>query len=286
MTLDVDDIRLESVESGPENGVSRIRDDVTVVASGKGGVGTSTVAALLALGFAGQGRSTLVVDAASTPGSLPLLLDAPEASGFLATRGTGRDPSDLAEAVTPNLSLIAFDGLDRGLRRVSRGRRTAGFRRLSSAYDEFDATVIDAGARLDAVWSACSAGAGRLLAVTGPERIAVAANYGLLKTMETRFPRLPLEVLVNRRSGNAARGVFSPLRSAVDYFLHRSVGFAGAVPRDQELRERVDGGASLQDLTENSAAAHAARRIATRILTEMDGSAGSASPVPSPPGRS
>lgn len=290
MTPDLNalDGRLETAGAGPvPTPDTRIRHDVVVVASGKGGVGTSTLAGLLALGVAREGRSTLIVDADGSPGSLPLLFDTPAVSGFMGAVARGATPDDLAVPVAPGLTMVAFDGRDPARRPgPSRGKRTASFRRLSSLYDEVDVSVIDAGSRLDTVTAACSGGAGRLITVTEPDRISVASNYALLKALETRIPGLPLEILVNRRSGPAAHGVFSPLRTAVDYFLHRSVTFAGAVPEDETLRRGVEEGDSLQSLPESTEAARALRRIATRIITEIDEGAEPASSSDSPRGRS
>ena len=69
-------------------------------------------------------------------------------------------------------------------------------RRVSGLYERFDLVVVDGGSRLDSVMAACAAGAGRLVGVTTPDRIAQAAVYALLKVTRGRFGALPTELVV------------------------------------------------------------------------------------------
>ena len=73
---------LQSLRNYLDKGGERTRwtpsPGVVVVGSGKGGIGTSTVSALLALAGAEDGRQVLLIDGNESVGSLHLLLGKPD----------------------------------------------------------------------------------------------------------------------------------------------------------------------------------------------------------------
>ncbi|HET8653990.1 MAG TPA: cellulose synthase operon protein YhjQ/BcsQ [Longimicrobiaceae bacterium] len=233
-----------------------------VVGGGKGGVGTSTVAALLAVGAATTGATVLLVDADAGFGALHLLLGAPAGPGLEALRSGGTSPDELIVAVTSTLSLLPGGSGSS----ASAAERQSLLRRASIVFPRFDLVVVDGGSRLDSVLAACAAGAARALCVAVDDRIALTATYALTKVLAERFPGLPTEVIVNRADHESAEFAAGQVGAAARHFLHRSVGFAGAVPEDDSLRIAVDAGMHLQDAAAGSPAAATLEVIGSTLL--------------------
>lgn len=253
---------------------------VLVVASGKGGTGTSLVAALLGLTAAGEGRRVLLVDGTESYGALHLMLGVVPRHPLAALRGGRAGADELLTPVADGLSLFPGGGADApDAAPLSVAERQILFRRVAELYDGHDLVVVDAGSRLEAVLTACGGGVTRVLLVATEDQIAMAACHALLKAVDARMPGLPVDVLVNRATDRDAAEVHAHLASAAERFLARAVGFAGAVPDDPCLQGGLGAGMTVQDAAAGSPAALAARAAGLRLLDE-DGAASAASGAP------
>lgn len=242
---------------------------VVVVAGGKGGTGTSTAAQLLALAAAESGVRTLLVDADDAFATQHLLLGvaAPHALGAL--RGGDVTPEAMLVQASDTLALLANaeSAADAAAAPGAAERRLL-WRRVTPLYASWDLVLVDAGARLDGVLSQCALGAGRLVAVTTPDAIALAATHAVVKAATARFPHLPVDVLVSRADDAVARARFDHLEAGARRFLDRPLGFAGALPDDATLARAVGAGMPLPDAAAGTGVALAAHGIAARLVSE------------------
>lgn len=268
MTTQLEALRRHVADGPPAPAASGAAGgNVVVVGSGKGGVGTSTVAALLALLAGSGGSRVLLVDADETVGALALVLGVETRAGWGTLRGGGAAPETLLLPLTERVALLPGGGADAAAPPTPAERRQL-FRRIAALYPDYDLVVVDGGSRLEPVLAACAAGVGQLLAVTLAERVALAATYALLKAVESRHPNAALELLVNQSDEIAAHHAFDDVAGATTHFLARGIGFAGALPDDDCLRAAVDAGMSLQDAAEGSPAAALLHPVALRLARE------------------
>jgi MinD-like ATPase involved in chromosome partitioning or flagellar assembly len=239
---------------------------VVVVGSGKGGVGTSILAALLALGGAARGADTLLVDGDATFGSLHLLLGAEPGPGLAGLRGGAGTPEELLVHLSDRLHLLPAGETGETIPTVE---RQALFRRVSGLYPRYDFVVVDGGSRLDSVLAACAAGAVRVLIASTVERIALTATYALAKVLADKNPGLPVELLLNRTEQKVADPAADEVRSALKHFLRRTIGYAGWIPDDECVRAALEAGMDLQDAAVGSPAAARLELVAANLLTQL-----------------
>lgn len=226
-------------------------EGVVVVAGGKGGVGTSTLAGLLALAWSRAGARTLLVEAG--PGGLPLHFGVEgEVAGITDLDRGGITPRDLLRSVAPGLELIPAGGWGREV-----GVEAAAYplllRRVMDLYPAFDQVVVDAGSRVDSVHAATQAGGGRLLVVAQRDRVAAAGAYALLKAVGERVPELPAGLAVNRATPTEGRSVAGVIREAAGNFLGREIPLEIVLPPDPALSAASVSGESLATLGESPA---------------------------------
>lgn len=217
---------------------------VAVVAGGKGGVGTSTVSALVAAGAARAGHDTLLVDASGAHPALAALLCVPAEDTHLAA---------------PRLTLTTLAAGD-----ASPSARRAALRRLSASYGEHELVIVDAGASADGIAGAVAAGAGRLVTIATDDRLAITAAYALIKYTLGRFEDLPAALLVNRATPAVASAAFNHVAGAVEQFLGAVITPAGSIPEDATIRGVVEAGGTLA--TAGGAAAQAAALLAELLI--------------------
>lgn len=248
---------------------------VVVVGSGKGGSGTSTVAALLGIACSAEGHRTLLVDGDELVGTLHRLLafDPPHGLGDL--HGGAFAPADCVHDFGNELSVLpGGPGTNaRGSRPThvfSAGERRTLFRRVSQLYGDYDVVIVDAGSRLDAVLTAGAAGARRFIAVGGDGTVAIASSYALVKAINQKWPSTPVDVIVNREDDRRGRHVFDQLQDASSRFLNRNLEFAGTIPEDGDLRSAALTGQSLKLVATHTVGRQAASVLARRLLLMLE----------------
>jgi MinD-like ATPase involved in chromosome partitioning or flagellar assembly len=230
---------------------------IIVVGAGKGGVGTSTVAALLAATTAADGTRVLLIDAADRMGTLHHMLGV-EPTHTLAELRTVSNPSNILLHVSPRLSLVSAST---HASNIAAGERKALMRRLMDLYPQFGAVVIDAGSSAESLISACRIGATRLLAVTANDRISIIATYALIKLLHERLPGIQCEVVANRTDREHAESLHEYLNGAAIRFLSRTVLYGGVVPDDADFGRVLAAGLGTDEAALGSRAAHAIRTL-------------------------
>ncbi|MEP6781545.1 MAG: cellulose synthase operon protein YhjQ/BcsQ [Gemmatimonadaceae bacterium] len=243
-------------------------------ASGRGGSGTSLVAALIAVAAAGDGRRVLLVDGDDLVGPHSLLLGANPWAGWQDLRGGRVQVSDVATSVSSSLTLVAGGAPRHAAEGASptpnSAERRACMRRVSMLGEGHDLVVVDCGARLETLFATVAPQLHeRVIAVmAGRDPITLAATFALCKATNHRFTDLMIDVVVNRQDISEATLCFDALDAGVRQFLPNCpLRFAGAVPLDSTLDAVLRAGMPFLDAAAGSPAAHAAHDIARRALS-------------------
>lgn len=239
-------------------------------ASGRGGSGTTLLAALFAVAAAGDGRRVLFIDADDLVGPASMLLGVDKTTTWQQLRSGHVTARDVVVPVSETLSLVAggtAPGADASV--MSAAERRACMRRLSSVAEQFELVVVDCGARLDALAAAIAPHGGeRLVAVTaGADPVTLASTYALAKAARQRHPSLPLEILVNRQEENDALRSFDALNAGARQFLGTTLDLAGVVAHDRTLDAALRAGMPFWDAAAGSPAALTAHDAVTRMLS-------------------
>jgi MinD-like ATPase involved in chromosome partitioning or flagellar assembly len=244
-----------------------VRGHLVAIGAGKGGTGTSLVSALMALAAASTGVRTLLVDSDLEFGSLHRVFGAAPTRG-LAALARGADAADVRLSLGDGLDLLPGGGADTGVTDLE--HRTV-LRRAAECYGDYDLVLVDAGSRLDAALRVVSAGAARLVVVAAPDPIAAAASYALLKAVHLRHPTVPLDVVMNRGDGGAARRAAEEVATACQVWLGRTVRCLADLPEDDSLRAALSAGLTLPDAASGSPVFDLLRTMAPALLQHHAG---------------
>jgi flagellar biosynthesis protein FlhG len=236
------------------------------VASGKGGVGKSTLALGIAMAAAERGVKTALVDADLGLANLDLLCGVRPAHTAADWLGGRAQLSQCFTTVAPRLWLLAgASGVARmaDLERAHRERLLEGLARVAS---HVELMVVDLGAGIGAGTLDIAAAADRLLVVATPEPTALADAYGFTKAC-VRHGRRGDWCCAATMAQNDADGRAATSRLAAAARAHLGVEFEelGSVPIDRAVPESVRGRIPLLAAAPRSPAARAVRGIEARL---------------------
>lgn len=262
----------DAVRAGASRAGHASRGVLTLlVASGRGGSGTSLVSTLMAVAAAGEGQRVLLIDGDDLVGPLAMTLGVQATASWRDLHGGRFTPADVTTPVSATLTLVAGGAPRRGgdTAPLTAAERRACLRRVSVLADGHDLVVIDCGARLDAVLAAVTPHADeRLLAIAaGSDPIGLAATYALCKAVHARHGALPVDVLVNRHEGSEAARCHEAIDAGARQFLGCSLRFAGAVPTDPTLDAALRAGMPFPDAAAGSPAAVAALAVVNSVMS-------------------
>ena len=102
--------------------------------------------------------------------------------------------------------------------------------------------------------------------MTSADRLALAANYALVKSVSGRRNDAPIAVVANRHNEALAAEACEFLIGACSHFLGRTIDVAGVVPDDPCLQAAVGAGMAVRDALDGSPAAEAMRGVITKVV--------------------
>ncbi|MCC7074050.1 MAG: MinD/ParA family protein [Deltaproteobacteria bacterium] len=230
---------LRSLIDRRPSGVRLGNAQAVAVASGKGGVGKTFMAANLAVLAARAGRRVLLID-----GDLGLA-NVDVALGLRCQHSIGevlRGEVSLARAIEPGpcgVSVLAAGSGAEWLAHLDVGGLAVLQSELTNIGTAFDLIVIDCAAGIGRNVLFFAKVAGRVLLTLTPEPTALADAYALLKTLAADRS-IDVQVVVNQAlSTSDARNAYGRLRAVSGRFLAKEPCYVGHVPRDEDVRRSV-----------------------------------------------
>ncbi len=250
-------------------GVRRERATSSVVAvlAGRGGVGTSLVAGLLAARAHAGGHRTLLVDADPLVGSQHIFWGVDEGPGLGALRAAALEPEELPVTIAPGLSLVTLHGGGEGEMREAESR--ALMRRIAVLFPSSDIVVIDAGSRRSSLRICRDLGVRTAVAVGGTDPIGIATTHALLKAASLDAPAIRPLVLFNRADAHEAERGSELLREGLEHFLELPLALAGFLPFDARLAAAMAEGAALPAVLAESPLPGLGDALLTQLLATV-----------------
>jgi flagellar biosynthesis protein FlhG len=248
------DLRRLVRRASPERAAIRTR--LVVVAGGKGGTGTTTLAVNLAAALAAEGRAVALVDADPAGGNVGLLCrlaDRLTIADVLAGRCSAAESLQTGPA---GLRVLAGGWGTAGLADCPGAAQDRLIAQLQGLGPRADLAVIDAGNAPTRFAHRFWQSADELLLVTTPELAAVMDAYAAVKLLAGREQRLPIGAVVNLSPDKAvADGVHQRLRRACRRFLGVTLCDAGWIPWDPQVGVKAESQELLVSAAPHSPAA-------------------------------
>ncbi|GAB4354621.1 MAG: hypothetical protein Kow006_20490 [Gammaproteobacteria bacterium] len=216
----------------PERSAARL----IAVASGKGGVGKTTLVANLAIAVAARGYRVCIVDADPGMANINILL------GFSPARGLAEvlnGDASLAEALfkgPQGVAVLAGASGMVGVASFTRERRELLLNVFARLEEQFDVIFVDLAAGADTTVTDFLRLAHHRLVVVTPDPTSLTNAYSLLKILETETPGLVSELVVNQANDDqSGLATFHRLKKVCDLFLKNRMEYLGYICDDPTI---------------------------------------------------
>jgi len=209
---------------------------VLAVASGKGGVGKTSLVANLGLVLASRGHSVTVIDADFGLANLDILLNlSPHRNLSHLLRGEAR-PEDVVVEASPGMRVIPGASGIASLADLEDSERDRLLASLTALTGREEFVLVDTAAGIGRNVVALCLAAGEVVLVTNPEPTSLADAYGLTKVLWAQSPDTPILLVVNSvATPEEGRGVHERLDQVVARFLKGRLGYLGHIVRDAHV---------------------------------------------------
>ncbi|HYG66265.1 MAG TPA: MinD/ParA family protein [Anaeromyxobacteraceae bacterium] len=239
---------------------------VVAVASGKGGVGKTHVAANLAVLAARSGRRVLLIDADLGLANADIVL------GICPTHHLGHliDGTATAdEVLTPGPHGVRVIGASSGVQELTQLTDEQKLR-LVGAFDpldeRFDLVLVDCGAGIGDNVIFFAGAAQEALLVVSPEPTSLSDAYATVKVLSQRAGVHQFQIVANQAADFQGRDVFRRLTQVTDRFLSAKLGYLGSVPRDDSIHRAMQVQQPVVDLYPRAPASRALAALADTLL--------------------
>ena len=213
---------------------------IVAVASGKGGVGKTNVAANLAVAFARLGQRVCVLDADLGLANLDVLLGLSSETSLLhVLRGERRLAEVMVEGPEGIRIIPAASGFEE-MTALGAEDRLRLVQEVEALDGTIDVLLIDTAAGISSNVLYFAAAAADVLLVITPEPTSLTDAYALVKVLSTSYGRSDFLVTVNMAAGAAdAEAAFKRLARVTERFLRVRLEYQGYVPYDDAVSRAV-----------------------------------------------
>lgn len=240
---------------------------VISVASGKGGVGKSTVVVNLALSLAVMGQKVLIIDGDLGVGNIDVLLGLSPQYNLNHLLSGERGLSEIIVDVAPGVKLIPAGSGVQEFTTLGHSEKLMLLDELDRFEEEFDIMIIDTEAGISDNVTYFTVAAQEILVVVTPEPTSITDVYALIKLLSSRYSERHFKVLINMaRDSEDALEVFRKLANVAGRFLDISLDYLGCVVRDERLVEAIKKQKAVVNLYPESESSGCFAVLAKRIV--------------------
>jgi flagellar biosynthesis protein FlhG len=248
------------------------------IASGKGGVGKSNLAANLAVALGERGARVLLVDADVAQANLDLLLGLHPRHDLSHVLGGEKTLEEIVIDGPPGVRLVPAASGAPELADLDDFRSESLLRTIGLLAGDADLVIYDTASGVSRTATTFCLAADDVVVVTTPEMPAFSDAYGLIKTLAARGMTRPPHLVVSMSAEpEEAEETAHRIRLVARRFLRLDLDTWGVVPFDLAVPHAV-----RRQEPAVAAFPHAPASIAYRALAELLWSAGSPDPVEAP----
>ena len=247
---------------------------LAVVAGGKGGVGTTTLAVNLSVALAQMGQRVVLVDADLDRPDVSSLCRLSERHSITDLLSSRRSIHELLEPGPGGMQVVPGTWAPIQTHPFSEAAQTRLIQQLKLLGPHADSVVLDAGSSVTEFTGRIWQSAEDVLLVTTPDTVSVMDTYASIKMMTQRGDINRIHVVVNQTSDERVAGdVYRRLERSCQRFLAVPLLAGGMVPLDKHVPEASQAGVPLIMRSPGCPAARSIDHLASTWIAAATGQA-------------
>ncbi len=242
------------------------------IASGKGGVGKTTISVNLALAMLDLGKKVALVDADLGLANAQILLGVAAPFNLSDVVSGKKEIKEVAVETENGLILVPGASGNSDVANLSAAATQGLIQSLFSAYVDLDIIIIDAAAGLSSSNMTFIRACDLRLVVMQDEPASIADAYGLIKLQSLEKRMTDLFIVPNRvENQERGRHLFDKMNNVCMRFLDEPVGYIRSLEEDENLRMAARRRENILARHPNSPLAKSFRIIADKLTESNDG---------------
>jgi flagellar biosynthesis protein FlhG len=242
---------------------------VIAVASGKGGVGKTNVAANLAVLAARSGHRVLIIDGDLGLANVEILFGIKPRFHLGHVLDSDIPVSEVMAQGPAGVKVLPAGSGAQQLSRLDNAQRLRLVTALDQLEDQFDVIFLDAGAGIGDNVMFFVGAAQEALLVVSPEPTSLTDAYATIKVLCQDAGVRFFDVVVNQAGNETmAHDIFDKLSAIAGRFLDARIRWLGWLPRDENVHRAVMAQRPLVELFPSSPATRALQAVADTLLHE------------------
>ena len=240
---------------------------IVAIASGKGGVGKTSVSVNLAWALAEAGMSVLILDADLGLSNVDILLNMNPPLTLEDVLFRGVPMEEAIVSARPGVDILSgSSGVQRmaELDRARRGRLVREFAKL----DRYDYILVDNSPGITSqIVSLCLSSRDIVILAT-PEATAITDAYALIKVLKESGLWWSPMLLINRaRSPEQARKVFDRIKATAQKYMKMNCSYLGCLPEDRAVARAALERKPVVEIAPGSGYTRALVKVAASLVT-------------------
>lgn len=236
---------------------------VLAIASGKGGVGKTSVSVNLSVALANAGRQTMLFDADLGLANVDVLLGLQPGANLSHVVDGSRSLEEVIVAGPSGLMIVPAASGVAQMANLSAAEHAGVVRAFSDLHCSLDTLVIDTAAGVSDDVISFTRAAQDVIVVVCDEPASITDAYALVKVMSRDDGSPRFHVLSNMvQDEQEGKVLYQKLSRVCARFLEVNLHFLGTVPYDQALRKAVQRQQSVVEAFPGSPSARSFKRIA------------------------
>ena len=213
---------------------------VLAIASGKGGVGKTNIAANLGICLAASRKRVVLFDADMSLGNLDVILNISSKYNISHLLDGRRAIEDIVHVGPEGMEIVCGASGIEGLANLSEFQRRRLVSELSALQDQSDVIIIDTAAGISKGVVAFCLASDHTMVVTTPEATAITDAYAMIKVLVCNGFSGRISLIVNMADSSASgKKIYHQMAGVARRFLNANVDLAGVIVRDERLRRAV-----------------------------------------------
>lgn len=244
---------------------------IFAIASGKGGVGKSSVSVNLACQLGAAGKKVLLFDADYGLGNTDILLGIKTNASLIEALKEGKTLEEIAIPVGDNTGVTMIPGGSGSFRLANADSMALEhfFFQLEKMADRYNYVILDTGAGIGERTRDTLLFADKILIVTTSDPASITDSYATIKVVARRDPQKKFGIIVNRAENRSqAEKVFAQLAHVAKKYLEIDLEYVGMIPEDEQMKQAIRRQQAVVLCYPGAASSSSFQKIASRLTGE------------------